>query len=144
METTNKTNLSKRQQLELIKKISYRLQVLDNISWTNYYNDYLKENIKEEKNHRSFKPDGIKSGITTNQGGMFFSVQQIIGFLEGEEAPDLSGYLFMRKTIFTAYSIVAQYKDKIQEALKGIDYKPVLDMDYCYLMQYDNKGNKLY
>lgn len=144
METINKTNLSKRQQLELIKKISYCLQVLDNISWTNYYSDYLKENIREEKNHRGFKPDGIESGITTMQGGMFFSVQQIIRFLEGEEAPDLSGYLFMRKTIFTAYSIVQQYKDNIQEALKDIDYKPVLDMDYCYLVQYDNKGIKLY
>lgn len=139
------TKLTHNQSINLIKDISRRLSIaLDNISWTKYYTDYLKENIKEEKARKNFKPDGIKSGLTVNEGGLFFAVRQIIEYLDGKKAPDVESYLFFRKTIYTAYSLVAQYKKEILERLDNIDYKEVLNMDYCYLASHDSKGNKLY
>jgi len=143
---THKTNLSKKECLELIKKIDCRLTcALDNISWTAYYTNYLKDNVKEEKSHQGFKPDNIKNGLTVKEGGMFFSVYQIIEYLETDKKPMLDSYLYCRKSIYMAYSLVAQYKEKILEQLKDIpNYKEVLNIDYCYLTSHDNKGRELY
>jgi len=142
----HKTNLTPDQCIKLIKIISQKLSIaLDNISWTKYYTDYLKENIKEEKSHLGFKSDGIRSGMTAYEGGLFFAVQQIIEYLETEKKPCLKSYLFCRKTIYTAYSLVAQYKNEILKQIKDIpNYKDVLNMDYAYLASHDKKDNKLY
>jgi hypothetical protein len=136
MKTQEKSALSKNQQIELLKTISGKLSnSLDNISWTAYYTNYLKENIQEERKHLKMKPESIIHGLTVTEGGILFAVQQIIQYLEGEKPPDLKGYIYMRKTVFTAFSIVAQYGDIIREALKDIDYKEVLKIDYCELVK---------
>jgi hypothetical protein len=136
METQEKTTLSKNQQIKLLKEISSQLSyVLDNIKWEKIYTNYLKENIQEEKNHLRMKPEGVIHGLTAYEGGLLFAVQQIINYLTGENAPDVKSYLWMRKTVFTAYSIVTNYEKEIKEALKNIDYTEVLKMDYCDLVK---------
>lgn len=145
--TQHTTKLTHSQCLKLVKEISKSLSCeLNNISWSKYYTNYLNENIREEKDHLRFKPDGIISGITANQGGMFFSVKQIIEYFEQvEKVPDVKNYLFWRKSIYTAFSLVANYRKEIEKALsKNPQYKEVLKMDYCYLASHDKKGNELY
>ncbi len=136
METQEKTLLSKNQQIKLLKKINNKLSnILDNIKWEKFYTNYLKENIKEEKVHLRMKPEGVIHGLTAYEGGLLFAVQQIINYLTGEKPPGVKDYLWMRKTVFTAYSIVANYEKEIREALKDIEYQEVLKMDYCELVK---------
>ena len=137
------TKLSKRKQLALIKKINSLLECkFSIIGWGNIYSNYLKDNIQEEKAHNSGKP--FTSGLSTREGGLYFAVRQIIDYLEGDKKPCLESYIDCRKSIYTAYSIVANYKEQIKEALQSVDYREVLNMDYCDLQQYDNTGDKLY
>ena len=77
---------------------------------------------------------------------MFFAVKQIVEYYyKAQRKPKIEGYLHLRKTIFTAFAIVHEYRETVKEALKGIDnVKEILNMDYCYFVQYDNKGTKLY
>ena len=141
----HKTKLSPKQCKELVKKVSYCLaRALDNISWSAYYSNYEKENIKEEKAHIDFKPDGIVSGMTITEGGRFFAVKQIIDYLEGAKAPSIEYYISMRKTVFSAYSLVANYKERILKELEGVNYKEILKINYCFLASHDNKGIELY
>ncbi len=140
------TKLSKREQIRLIKAISHSLAYkLDNISWTKYYTDYLKDNIQEERNHNIFKPDDIGRGLTISEAGILFAVKQIIEyFVDLNNIPPLIHYISYRKTAFTAYSLVHTYYNEVKEALSKYDYMEVLKMDYCDLIQHDNNGNKLY
>jgi len=132
----NLTVLSKAQQIKLLKKISYKLAyALDNLKWEPIYTNYFKENVKEERNHLKSKPENVYHGLTANEGGLYFAVKQIVDYLEGEKPPDIKSYIFMRKTVFIAYSLVAQYSDIIKNALKDIDHKEVLKMDHCDLVK---------
>lgn len=137
MEKQEKTTLSKKEQIKLLKEISSRLaSALNDISWTHYYTNYLKENIKEEKDHLRMKPEGVKHGLTAYEGGLLFSVQQIIEyFANSESKPCFEGYIYCRKSIYTAYSLVKTYNEQIKNALQGIDYSEVLKMDYCELVK---------
>lgn len=142
--------LSKRQQIKLLKEISYKLAYkLDNIKWEKIYSNYLQENIREEKRHLQGKPESCRHGLTVNEAGTFFAVKQIVEFfqkknygLESIYIPKVEDYLHIRKTIFTAYAIVANYNSEIAEVLKDVDYGAVLNMDYVELVQTDKKGNK--
>lgn len=145
---TEQTKLTKKQQIALISKISSRLSdSLDNITWSNIYTNYLKENIQDEKNHLKFKPESCKHGLTAREGGMFFAVKNIIEFFDHKNVglksvyiPKVEDYLSVRKTIFSAFAIVAKYNDELKEALKDIDYREVLNMDYVELVQTDKNG----
>lgn len=129
------TDLSKKEQLEMIKQISSALELcLDNISWEPYYTNYLKANIQDEKQHLKFKPEGVKHGLSAKQGGEYHAVKWIVESLEGHK-PDAESYIFTKKVVFTAYSIVSQYRERIIKALRGIEYKEVLKMDYCELVK---------
>lgn len=137
----NTTTLSKTQQIKLLKDLSDKLsRYLDNLKWTAIYTDYLGENIKEEKAHNRFKPDGIERGLTVIEAARYFAVRQIVEYFEGEKQPSLKHYIEMRKTVFTAYSIAALYREEITKAFEGLDYKEVLKMDYCFLVQTDKSG----
>ena len=113
-------------------KLSYKL---DNIKWSKLYTDYLKENIQEEKNRDRMRPDSISRPLTITEAGKLFAVQQIVNYSLGEKAPDVAGYTYMRKSVFTAYSLVAQYKKEIGEALEGFDLDYIKSLDYAEIMK---------
>ena len=142
-------NLTKNQQITLIKKISSNLAyILDNIKMESIYSNYLKENINEEKRHLNFKPDNCNHGLTAIEGGIFFAVKQIVEFFQHKNyglkdvyIPKAEDYLHIRKTVFTAYAIVTNYNDQIKDVLKIDECMEVLKMDYVCLVQTDKKGN---
>jgi len=132
----NLSTLSKKQQIDLINKLSYNLACeLDNLKWNKIYTDYLKENIQEEKNHDNFRHESIKRGLTITEAGKLFAVQQIAEYLNGDKMPDVSGYLHIRKSVFTAYAIFANYRKEIEKAFQGLNWQEVLKMDYCFLIE---------
>lgn len=143
-------NFTKSQKIQLLKVISNCLAYkLDNIKCEAIYTNYLKDNIKDERNHLRMKPEHVRHGLTANEGGVLFAVKHIIEFFQYKNyglkevyIPKIEDYLSVRKTIFTAYSIVLNYNKEIKKALKNIDYSEVLKMDYCDLVQTDKNGIK--
>lgn len=148
--------MTKKEQLDLIRKISGRLHTaLDHITWSNIYDNYLKENIQDEKNHLKYKPESCRHGLTALEGGTFFAVKHIIDFFHNKNhdifipdfkfsvyIPQVKDYLSVKKVIFSAYAIVENYNEQIKEALKDLDYSEILKMDYVELVQTDKKGVK--
>ena len=133
---TAKNTVSKSKALAEINKASYNLAyALDNIKWSKLYTDYLKENIQEEKSHDNFHGDSIQRGITITEAGKLFSVQQIVKYYQGEKAPDVACYSYMRKSVFTAYSLVSLYREAVETALKDINLELVNGLDYCELIK---------
>jgi len=133
---TQTQQYTKRQTLNEIKKASYNLAyVLNNQTWSALWDNYLKENVDEEKKHDNYRSDGISRGITIREAGKLFAVKQIVEYLEGAKAPDVKAYLNMRKSVFTAYALAMNYTKQINEALEGIDLDIIRQADYCKLIE---------
>lgn len=138
METITKTKLSKKEQIKLLQKIDIELsRTLNNISWTPYYKNYFKNNLKEERNHRKYQPSNVLCGITAYQSALLFAIQQIVDyFVNTKNKPCFEGYIYCRKTMYEAYSLVKTYTKQIKQALEKIDnYREVLNFDYCELIK---------
>jgi hypothetical protein len=135
METKTKT---KRQIIKSYReawgKVNY---ALSSVGWGQYGKQYLKENLDEERSHRGFKPDHVKAGLTINESAELFAIQQIAEALADKPkwTPDLQGYLSCRKSIYTAWSLVINYRHKIAEALKGVDLDEIRALDYAELVK---------
>ena len=113
-------------------KLAY---TLDNIKWGQMYTTYLNENKEEEKRHDRCRPASVPRGMSIMDAARLFAVQQIIEYYQGKAAPDLAGYTYMRKTVFTAYSLVAQYRNEIGAALVGVDLDAIKALDYAELQK---------
>jgi len=136
MTNTASNKVTKAEALKVINKASSELAyALDNIKWSKLYTDYLKENIAEEKSHDRFRGDSISRGLTITEAGKLFAVKQIVEYYLGEKAPDVACYSYMRKSVFTAYSLVALYREYVEKALKGIDLEVINGLDYCELIK---------
>ena len=113
-------------------KLAY---TLDNIKWGSMYTTYLNENKDEEKRHDRCRPASVPRGMSIMDAARLFAVQQIIEYYQGKAAPDQAGYSYMRHSVFTAYSLVAQYRTEIGEALAGVDLAAIMALDYAKLQK---------
>jgi hypothetical protein len=129
--------MNAKQQIKLIEKTWSTLDyVFGSLSWGQYGKNYLKENIEEEKNHRSYMPANVKSYLTIGQASKLFAVQQLVKYLFTSERPSLEGYHYSRKSIYTAYSLAKQYQKELCIALlaqEGFSSTAILDIDYAQL-----------
>lgn len=133
METRQK--LGKKEALKELRVIHNKLYALDNIEWEKLYSNYVAENRQEEKRHDNFRGKGISRGITISEAAMLFSVVQLAKYIRGDKAPDVAGYTYMRKSIFTAYSLYARYTDIIKKAFEGYDVNKIANIDYAYMVE---------
>ena len=133
MKTESK--LTKNQQLKLIdnawREINYYLR---NVSWGGYGNTYWEMNRKEEKDHDKMRPEGISRGISVNQAAKLFAAQQIAKYLLGDKPLDIKSYLYCRKSLYYAASLVENYREGLEKALKDIDLQELVKIDYCKLI----------
>ena len=122
---------------EVSNKLSY---ALDNITWSRIYTDYLKANIAEERTHDHYRGNNTRN-LSITDSGKLFAVQRIVQFYTGKDGhgnkvkmPRVKDYLHIKKTVYIAYAITANYRKQIRKALKGVDIDYILSLDYVELV----------
>lgn len=127
---------TKNQQIKLVNaawaQIAY---VLNNISWHAYGDKYLAENVAEEKGHRGFCAGRNDYGLTVAQSAKLFAVRQIAEYLNGGKLPEIRDYIACRKSVYTAASLVENYRDKLSAALADYDLNEIIALDYAKLVK---------
>ena len=123
-------------QKTLINDCYSRLGVLNNVAWTAYRDNMFDINRKGERKHRKTWDDRNYSrrAISVNDSARYFTCMHVIEALV-EGTPDIKSYVYLRKTIFYAHSLVANYRDKIEKALDGFDLDAFNDLDYADMVQ---------
>lgn len=119
--------------IKMINEAYNSLRVLNNIDWKAYRDEIYKLERQYEKNHRQYC-DGRQYDFSIDIASKLFVVQHIASALKGTRH-DIKSYLFLKKSIFLAESLVINYEDKIKEALKDFDLNKLCNLDYTILTQ---------
>lgn len=118
---------------KLISKAYSRLSVLNNISWTPYRDKCYEMACAEERQHRRGKPADVRiaAGASIQATGRFFVVLRIAQYLLGERMPDIKDLLAYQPSAMYAAALVAAYSAEIREALKDVELRELVALDYC-------------
>ena len=128
--------MNKRESLKLIDKAYYNIKsILESVSSGQYHKEYYNLIQQEEKNHRRFKPEHIKSGLTICEAVKLFYVQGIIQSLQGKNNFTVKDYLNIRKSIFFGKSLTENYKEELIDILKDVNFEEINKIDYAELMK---------
>jgi len=119
--------------IKMINDAYSSLRILNNIDWKAYRDEIYKLERQYEKNHRQYC-DGRKYDFSVDIASKLFVVQHIASALKGTRH-DIKSYLFLKKSIFLAESLVINYEDKIKEALKDFDLNKLCNLDYTILTE---------
>ena len=120
-------------QRKTIEDAYMRLGVLNNIDWTAYRDQLMNLEKEYERKHRNFC-HGRKYGLTVAQAAKYFTAKHIIDALNGQEYT-VADYLKIKKSVFMAQSLVANYRDKIEATLQGFDYASFAELDYSTMVE---------
>ena len=128
--------MNKKETIKLINEAYYKLDCLNNISWTKYRDRLFDMNKTSEKQHDRGRPEGTSKGITITEAAKLFTVVWIAEYLtEAKKAPDAKDYINVRAEAFYAYSCAMQYKAEILKAWEGMDIESIASIDYADLMK---------
>ncbi len=119
--------------IKMINDAYSSLRILNNIDWKAYRDEIYKLERQYEKNHRQYC-DGRQYDFSVDIASKLFVVQHIASALKGTRH-DIKSYLFLKKSIFLAESLVINYEDKIKEALKDFDLNKLCNLDYTILTE---------
>ena len=119
--------------IKMINDAYSSLRILNNIDWKAYRDEIYKLERQYEKNHRQYC-DGRQYDFSVDIASKLFVVQHIASALKGTRH-DIKSYLFLKKSIFLAESLVINYEDKIKEALKDFDLDKLCNLDYTFLTE---------
>ena len=125
---------------QIIQNAYSALRVLNNISWNSYREDIYKLEKQYEKSHRNYC-NGKKFNFSVDIASKLFTVQHIASALMGTRH-DIKSYLFIKKSIFLAESLVINYEEKIREALKDFNINELASLDYTILTE-ENENRKV-
>jgi hypothetical protein len=107
---------------KLISNAYYRLVLAtDNVSWTHYADELYKIEKEYEKNHRRYTECDYVFSI--NDCAKYWAVKHIIDGLNDTKELNVKSYLHLKKSIFYAYSMVANYRDRIEKEFIGFDFQ---------------------
>lgn len=94
---------------KLISNAYYRLILAtDNVSWTHYADELYKIEKEYEKNHRRYTECDYVFSI--NDCAKYWAVKHILDGLSDTKELNVKSYLHLKKSIFYAYSMVANYE----------------------------------
>jgi hypothetical protein len=119
--------------IKMINDAYSSLRILNNIDWKAYRDEIYKLERQYEKNHRQYC-DGRQYDFSVDIASKLFVVQHIASALKGTRH-DIKSYLFLKKSIFLAESLVINYEDKIKETLKDFDLDKLCNLDYTILTE---------
>jgi L-ribulose-5-phosphate 3-epimerase UlaE len=128
--------MNKKESFKLLDNAYFKIKdILESIRW-GYHNEYYQLHNAEEKAHRRFCPEHIKPGLTQAEAVKLFYVLNIVqAIFVPSIICNIKSYLHLRKSIFMAYSLVANYHKELSEALKDIPWQDILKIDYAELMK---------
>ena len=128
-----------KKQTALIKDAARKLRwAIDNRKTTPYVDNLIREEAKQERQHRS----GLCAGreYPRNFGptlaAEFFTVNHILGFIFDEVPfPEIESVLFLKKTYVQAAAIAATYPDEIRDVISYATAQEIRAMDYSALCE---------
>jgi len=122
--------MSKHQDVELIDKAFYALtRALES---GRDFETYYRQNQSEERDHRRFV--SAPRGITAPQSAKLFCVRQIAEYLNGQKAPNIGDIFSFRLSVYQAYALVLNHRDKITVALEPFDLTELVALNYAELV----------
>jgi hypothetical protein len=129
--------MDKKESFKLLNEAYWKIKdVLECVGHGCYHNQYYALNLKEEKEHRGFCPDGVTCGLTIGEAVKLFYVKEVIEALfKPSYTPTVKDYLSVRQSIFFAHSLAVNYKEELLKALQGINWQSIIDIDYAELMK---------
>lgn len=117
--------------IKLINDAYSELRILNNIDWTPYREEIYKLEKQYERNHRNWC-NGREFDFSVDIASKLFVVQHIASALKGTRH-SIKSYIYLKKSIFFAESLVLNYEDKIKEALKDFDLNQLCELSYSIL-----------
>jgi hypothetical protein len=117
----------------LVRRAYSALDVLNNIKMTAYRDHCFKMACEEERGHRRFKPDGLRIPASVQDAGRFFVVLRIAESLLGRRY-EIADILNCQQSALFAAALVATYEKEIREALKDLELRELVGLDYCELV----------
>jgi len=128
--------MEKKEALKLIQANYWKIkEVLECVAWGNYHKEYYNLIQQEEKDHRRYCPDGVTCGLTVGEAVKLFYVQTIFEYFFSNKTLLVKEYLHVRKSHFLACAIAENYGKELFQALKGVNWQEVKQIDYAELMK---------
>lgn len=128
-----------KKQTGLIKDTARKLRyAIDNRKTTPYVDNLIREEAKQERQHRSGWCAGryYPRNFGPTLAAEFFTVNHILGFVfDNVPFPKMEDVLFLRKTYIEAAAIAAAYPDEIRDVISYIDAQEIRAMDYSTLCE---------
>lgn len=120
--------MTTRNNKKIINDGFYRLaRAVGNITWTDYAKELYDIEKGYEKNHRQFT--NCDYVFNVNDASKFWSVYHVLESLELKNDLDIKSYLHIKKSIFYARSIVANYREQIEKEFNGFDIKAFKEIE---------------
>lgn len=130
------TAMSKPQQLQAIKQAYSDLLALNlQDGFRDVPRFMFDKNLAAERQHRKFRPDHMRCGITANDAAKLFTVQHL---LEGFAEPDkyaVDAILSIRSEVLYAQAYAKRFHKELEawaakyaEPIKAIDYAKMMEV----------------
>ena len=121
-------------QKKLISKAFNSFRRLDNITHTPYREELFRLEKNYEKRHRKFC-SGRSYGLSVSDAAKYWTVCHLLDAYDKPDTYDVSDYLDVKTSIFTAQAIALNYPDMLELAFLEFDRSEFEALDYCKLME---------
>jgi hypothetical protein len=99
--TKRKIKMEKKKALKLINECYFKIkEVLTWVHYGGYHKEYYNLILKEEKDHRRFRPAGLTCGLSIGEAVKLFYVQSIFEYFFSNRTLSAKDYLSVRKSHF--------------------------------------------
>ena len=129
--------MTKKEQLRLIDAFYSRMaRCCRPRGWADHWGKYVHRQREDEKEHRRFKPAGIRDGISKNTAVKLFCVQHILEWrVKPRKRPDPADILSIRLVRFYGYALFQEFRKEIMAEFGKAESQAFLDsVDYAELM----------
>lgn len=115
-------------------KIAYSL---NNIAWTDIYDDVLKLYITEERDWRKLNGMG-KQVISVTNIAKIRMLHHILEFvLDVQKLPELADYNWIARRVFVTAAVCAGHRERILRALENFDKMKLLEITSVFINSFD-------
>jgi hypothetical protein len=135
------------QQTQLVKDVVSKMRhAIDHRGTRPYISDLILEESKGERKFRNGWGAGREypRNFGPKLAGEFNAVRHIVDFVHGNvPIPNIEDALFLKRTYIDAAAIAAAYWGEIHEAIPKHQADRILEMDYCKLVDMEEKNEHI-
>ena len=92
---------------------------VDNIDWNHYAEELLAIEKSYERKHREYA--NCEYIFNSNTCSKYWCIKHILVSLEDKETTSVKSYIYLKKSIFLASSLVANFREQIEKKFEGFD-----------------------